>query len=876
MDKISPNRDTGRLGIMLACLYLISGSISLAYEILWTRMLSIQFGISIFGVVVTVTAFMAGLGSGSLLGTRWSQRVGKPLQIFAALELGIAVAALLIPTLFRSLNMSLASASPDLGLTGWFALQIVVITLVLMVPAFAMGVGFPMILTAVKNTSISLGGLYGINALGGAVGALIPLWLLPTFGWLGSIRAIATLGFVVAGVAFMLSRSDLSVSPAIHRKITRPPWKWLLAYAGIGAGALLLEIGWTRLFGMVMLRTEYVLAIILAVFLIGIGVGSIIAKYMIRDFWLTVLPVLAGTFAIASLWWVPELSSWVEETQFDSLSSALLGQGFAITFITLPVTLVLGAWLPLFAKRLGDHYQYGVWLYGANSLGAACGALIAGFALIPMIGTASTVIVGAMLLLILGLGWSGSRFAWVSVLILGVASIPVRAMAPVPELLPKIYSGARNLYLYEDALSITHVVEKPDGQRQLLDDLRRMDASSDPTAVVVQKNQARLPLLLHPNPKRVLFLGLGTGISAAGSLPFQIKERTAVELSAGAIKAARKYFRVVNNDVTDKMKIVRDDARHFLMRDRSSYDVIIGDLFHPDLVGRSALLSRQQFQRAKARLAHGGIFTQWLALNQFDITDLQVILRTFKQVFPNAVMFVDGFRLAMVGKNTGHIHGYDMLENLKRLSGNEADKATGGEGPWTWLGRYWGVIPDFQVAIQDEWAPVIEYHLPGARYSGGLDLSNLLSWLISIRPSIQQAANNLQIGNSNFTKFKGAYSATEMAHESWIALLKNHADAGRRLLPQAYKANPRDRWIGFALADDVLADKDLVEERGVSERQLLKSILHIRPDHTEALKGLWHLAEAAGNKELAEHYRDRLAALSPLDSDLRDRKNAAR
>jgi spermidine synthase len=873
MDKISPNSDAGRVGIILVCLYLVSGITSLAYEILWTRMLSIQFGVSIFGVVVTVTAFMAGLGAGSLIGTRWSQQVKSPLQVFAILEFGIAITALLIPLLFQLLDIRFASLSGSLGLTGWLTLQIVVITFVLMVPAFAMGAGFPMILTVVQNTPFTLGGVYGINALGGAIGALLPLWLLPSFGWLNAVRVIAVLGIIVAAVAFFISRSDLSISTTTRAKIARPTWKWLLAYAGIGAGALLLEIGWTRLFGMVMLRTEYVLAIILAVFLVGIGVGSMLAKYLTREYWFTILPILAGTFAIASLWWLPDLSSWVEKTQFNSLSSALWEQGIAIASITLPVTLVLGTWLPLFARKLGDHYNNGVWLYGANSLGAACGAVVAGFVLVPMIGTSSTIIVGSMLLLILGLGWSGSRIAWVSVVILGIASIPVRAMAPVPELLPHAYSGAHDLYLYEDALAITHVVERPDGQRQLLDDLRRMDASSDPTAVVIQKNQARLPLLLHPNPKRVLFLGLGTGISAAGSMPFSVKDRTAVELSAGAINAAKKYFRVVNNDVTDKIKIVRDDARHFLMSNRNYYDVIIGDLFHPDLVGRSALLSSQQFQRAKERLAKGGIFAQWLALNQFDIADLQVILRTFKQVFPNAVMFVDGFRLAMIGTKSGEIQESGLLENLKRLSANQAEKATGGEGPWTWLGRYWGNIPDFQVPIQDEWAPVIEYHLPGARYNGDLDLSRLLSWLLSIRPSVQQASNNLEINKSNFQKFKGAYTATEMAHESWVALLQNRADKGRRLLPQAYKANPRDRWIGFALADDVLADRALAKAQGVSERQLLKAILRIRPDHTEALRGLWHLAQASGNKKLAESYRDRLAALSPLDSALRRSKD---
>ena len=879
MDNNPTTAVSRKLGIILISLYLISGAASLGYEILWARMLSLQFGVSIFGVVATVTAYMAGLGVGSLLGAYWSQTTKHPLRLFAILELGVAAAALAIPSLFQMMDAQFSLLASSTGLTGWLVLQITVVTFVLMIPALAMGAGFPLILAAVQNTRVTLGGIYGINALGGALGALLPLWLLPNLGWLFSLRAIALLGVVVGGIALWLSwRSESSRAISeirdMHPAIERPHWKWLLAYAGIGAGALMLEIGWTRLFGMVMLRTEYVLAIILAVFLLGIGFGSMLARYLVKDFWLTLLPVLASSFAIASLYWVPELSAWVEATHFNSLSSSLLLQACAIASITLPVTLILGIWLPLFAARLGNRYQNGVWLYGANSLGAAAGTLLAGFVLIPVVGTPLTIILGAMLLLILGLWWSNSRPAWVMVLVLGFVAIPVSEMATVPELLPKAYGNSRNLFLHEDAISITHVIEKPNGQRQLLADLKRMDASSDPTAIVVQKNQARLPLLLHAEPKKVLFLGLGTGITAAGSLPYPGLKRTAVELSSGAIIAARDLFREVNNNVMDNMHIVRDDARHFLMSDTGFYDVIIGDLFHPDLVGRSALLSRQQFRRAQTRLADDGIFVQWLALNQFDVASLKIVLQTFREVFPDAVMFVDAFRLAMVGKkehgkNGSGISSEHVIHNLNRMSVTDAGSATGGEGPWTWLGRYWGVIPDLHSKTQDEWAPVIEYQLPGARYSGDLDISRILSWLLSIRPQLELAAEELQVTKKDYPRFEGAYAGTELAHRSWLALLQGRVAEGQRLLPLAYQANPNDRWIGFALADGVLADRAAAKARGLDERQLLESVLRIRPDHTEALRGLWHLAKGAGEMSQAKLYRGRLEALSPLDSEFR-------
>ncbi len=109
-----------------------------------------------------------------------------------------------------------------------------------------------------------------------------------------------------------------------------------------------------------------------------------------------------------------------------------------------------------------------------------------------------------------------------------------------------------------------------------------------------------------------------------------------------------------------------------------------------------------------------------------------------------------------------------------------------------------------------------------------------------------------------------------MAHRSWLALLSEKVVESQQLLPLAYQANPKDRWVGFALADAVLQDRAAAEARGLNEQQLLASVLRIRPDHVEALRRLWELAELAGNTEQAAAYRQRFAALSPLDSSVQN------
>ena len=298
---------------LLLVIYFISGMTGLAYEVLWARMLSLQFGVSIFGVVITVAAFMMGLGGGSLLGARWARRSLSPLLVFAALEGGVGLYALSIPWLQQAADGALGGGGAQASLTAWYALQGGVALLLLFVPALALGASFPLMLKALKSGAgpvSSLARMYGLNALGGALGALLPLLLLPVLGWSKAIYVVAGISLCVAATAFLLS---LRLHHARQAPVTEPiddtaapplpiPVLSLLAYGGVGAAALMLQVGWTRLFGMILLRTEYVLAVLLAVFLVGIGVGSLVVRpgkrAGVATVWFATLPVLAGGMSV--------------------------------------------------------------------------------------------------------------------------------------------------------------------------------------------------------------------------------------------------------------------------------------------------------------------------------------------------------------------------------------------------------------------------------------------------------------------------------------------------------------------------------------------------------------------------------------------------
>jgi len=361
--------------------------------------------------------------------------------------------------------------------------------------------------------------------------------------------------------------------------------------------------------------------------------------------------------------------------------------------------------------------------------------------------------------------------------------------------------------------------------------------------------------------KKVLFLGLGTGISVSAALDFDV-EITAVELSQGAIESADQWFRPVNRDVIDKITIVHDDARRYLIRSSERYDVIIGDLFHPDLVGRSRLLSLQQFERAKLRLNDGGLYVQWLALNQFDLTALHIVLNSFKQSFPQANLFVDGFRLAMVGSKDGAVSANELLANINAL--DLAPEKTGGEGVWTWLGRYYGRIDSPSMLIEDEWRPRIEYHLPRVRYAGEIDLQKIIAWLIEQRPPPQQAAQELAITEVNKQSFERAYLSADASIRSWQAQLSGDDNRAQRFLQFSYRGNPHDQWVSGTLADRMLASLLGNAVNASVEQENLQRILAIKPDHLPTLAALLHLARDNEDDEASKKYIGQLHEVSPL------------
>jgi len=857
-----------RRTIFLLVAYFFSGIVGLCYEVLWIKMLALNFGVSIFGVVVTVSAFMAGLGLGSLSFSAKSYWIKHPLRVYAFIELLVALLTFCLPELFRLNQDALSALALNTSSNAWLAIQLFFAFFILFIPAYLMGAGFVFILRTINAQHQGVALFYGVNALGAALGALLPLALIPTIGWLNTLFLVAAIGAVIAISCFFLSR-DYPPQRQIDSESAsaKVPRLVLLNYAVVGLLAMVLQIAWTRLFGMLLLRTEYVAAMIICIFILGISVGSLASNKLKQQRYLTIIPLFIGGYTVLGLWILPHTNAIIAESDLTWLSS-LSVKALMVLALTFPVTMALGAWFPLLTAKYQDSDRGATGLYAVNSLGSAFGAALTGFALLPLLGANASVVLAAILFMWLGSRFAPNRYLWPLLLMCLLVALPVFKLSPVSTLLPGMYHDSRDLYVSENAISLTHVVEQANGQRVLLSDLQRMDASSDPSSVESQKNQVRLPLLLHPQPQQILLLGLGTGISASATLALPDLKVTAVEISQGAINAAEKYFATVNDNVVRKINVVNDDARHYLMSGDSQYDVIVGDLFHPDLVGRSALLSLQQFSRVNSRLANNGVFVQWLALNQFDIVSLQIMLATFKRVFDNAHVFIDGFRLALVGFKHRPDTALAQIMLHQNWQNTQLQAVTGGEGAWTWLGRYAFPISDVSAneasaIIQDEWQPQIEYRLPKAKYNGDIDLVKILEYIQSKRRHVDIASRSLGVASENARDFENAYIANVLSYRSWTAELKGDDKEAVRLLQLSYRANSSDKWIAFALADRIFSQLSMESES--NKRRGLQAVLTVRKDHVPALKALYQLEIAAANTSQADIYLEQIRRLSPYE-----------
>ena len=209
---VRPSMRSRTTFVALCLLFVCSGACGLTYQVLWLRLLSLVFGVTVHAASTVLAAFMAGLALGSLLAERLARR-GHPLRVFAALEAGIAVAALATPALLGAAASLYRPLSTIAGDSLWIltAGRFVASFAVLLVPTVLMGATLPVLSRAdlVRASGARLGTLYAVNTTGALAGALATGYVL--IGGIGIQRTFvlaAALNVAVAAIAWWLSYRD--------------------------------------------------------------------------------------------------------------------------------------------------------------------------------------------------------------------------------------------------------------------------------------------------------------------------------------------------------------------------------------------------------------------------------------------------------------------------------------------------------------------------------------------------------------------------------------------------------------------------------------------------------------------------------------------
>jgi spermidine synthase len=686
-----PTRSGSAYLPLLLLLFAGSGCSALIYEIVWYQALQLAIGSTSVSLGVLLATFMGGLCIGSTVFPRLNLTKNHPLRIYAFIELAIAALAILVQFAMPSISQVYwAGASSGLG---GMLLRGVVAAVCMLPPTILMGASLPSIVRWLEASPRAVawwGWLYGGNTAGAVAGCLLAgFWLLRDYNTTVGTLFAAAINVIVALVSLALASSTphtVSVTdsapaaqtPAAEAALSgQSRWPVYLTIALSGAVALGAEVVWTRLLGYLLLATVYVFAIILAVFLTGLALGTAGGSWLLRKVnprnalgWCQILLVLGFAWTAYTIVNTFSLPFWNDDvlTTMDGWHMYWLDLKL-VAIAIFPATLFWGASFPLACAAISepgqDSGKTAGSIYAANTLGGIVGALLVSLVLIPGIGTQNSqralLLVsacGGLLLLAPRAKKAMGGIALAAAA--GAAVLLAINIQPTPgELIAYGRFMGRNagqseiLYTKEGRNSSVAISRWNNGAIYVNVN-GHVEATTEIFDMKLQRMVGHLAAILHPNPKSVLGIGFGAGVSAGSFTRYPgIEHITVCEIEPVIPPASTMFFAPQNYAVKNNPKthIVYDDARHYLMTTNDKYDIIASDPLDVFVKGTAALYSVEYYESVKRHLNAGGIFTLYVPLYETDEPTFKSELATFFKAFPNG----------SVWSNTRDGLGYDMV-----------------------------------------------------------------------------------------------------------------------------------------------------------------------------------------------------------------------
>jgi spermidine synthase len=697
-------------------------------------------------------------------------------------------------------------------------------TFLLLLPAtLAMGATLPAmerVLATTRTKNIAISTLYSANTLGAVVGVLAAaFWLVPQLGLVRSAIACAVLNFGCAATALSLQTVVQDRSPAQPEAASNGMLALLAATGLLGIGYEVLIV---RALSQIAENTVYTFALLLAVYLIGTAIGAAIyARWLVnasdserlRSRLLQALAAacLVGTLSLAG---AEHIKDWLLTVFGMSMTMALMAEAvIAATAFLLP-TLAMGALfshLSTSARSIGISFGRAI---GVNTLGAAVAPFLFGVLLLPLLGLKL-----ALLLVSLGYLLLVTRSAWSAPLQLVVTAAIVGSIAWAPALeTARIPEGGRLIAHIEGVMASVSVIEDAAGIATLHINNRQQEGSS--ATLLADARQALLPVLLHPAPKRALFLGVGTGLTSSSATIDPALHVDAVELVPEVISATRHFeSSFAPNADRSRLQLLTADARRFVRTTTERYDVIVSDNFHPARSGSASLYTVEHFASVRERLAEGGLFCQWLPLHQLDLDTLRSIVRSYMTVYPHgsailATLSLDTPTIGLISRRDGE--PFDLKQVRERLGSAE-----------TFGANEFGMVDDFSLLGSFFAGPRFLTKFPN-----GAPLNT------DDRPIVAYRAPNLTYAPSSAPRDRLVELLREAEIDPAELLIENSSDWSTRLAAY-WKA--RNQFI--SAGRDVHPSPD-VREMLAQVREPLLNVLHTSPDFRPAYDPLLRMAMA--------------------------------
>jgi spermidine synthase len=660
---------------------------------------------------------MAGLALGGYLLGRWIDRTDRPLAIYGIMELMIGLFALLFLFLLDPLKTLYIWIEHQYSLTytSFSLIKFLITFVLLIVPTTLMGGTFPVLAKFISESDKSIGKdvsvIYGANVLGAVIGCLLAAFVLINgIGIENSIFLAVLINGLIAlwALYLVISRKEgkgeiednttgkeASITPECVnvqrngslRSKTGIYRLALLLSAFSGFATLALQVLWTRTYVSMLSANTVVFSVILSSFLTGLALGSLfISRWIDRIKNLVTfigsLLLLNGIILIIATLSLKQIGNLFEYLHIARSTSAVVDElGIWVHFFTLFLIILIpstamGTIFPtvirLYARSLSNLGRKVGQVYAINTMGAILGSFISGFVLIPFVGNNSSVcFIGAFYSILAAVIFVTNRrpFPFLAGLFLTVFCLVIIPFTRSPHWYNAGFIRTRDIPLestlfFEEGVSANVGIIQRDGFKALtVDGIIVAQNSRDDMWDLLLK--AHLPLLLHPDPQKILLIGLGGGISLGAVEKHDVERIDCVELSPEVVRA-HYYFEAENDRCweDERLNLIINDGRHYLLTTENQYDIISVDPVDPPV---STLYTQDFFRLCRNALEDNGLMLQWVPMFRLSSEHILMILKSFTNEFPNTTVWYDGTSIFLLGRK-GDDDRFDYANYMANFS----------------------------------------------------------------------------------------------------------------------------------------------------------------------------------------------------------------